>query len=217
MRKYISSRVINRLPKYSRTLHNLESAGYDRVSSQMIADSLGYTPSQVRQDFSMFGAFGATGYGYNVQGLNREIQNILGIHERHNIVLVGVGGIGRALLEHMEFGTYHYRVLAAFDVDPNIVGQVVNGVQVYHMDDFISFVSEHAVDICMLTVSREAVRNVAKCACQCGIPAIWNFSGVDLEQEFSDVAIQNVNFLDSLFVLTYYLEQHKKVRKHKLD
>lgn len=209
----ISDRVISRLPKYSRTLKKLDDIGVDRVSSSKIADTLGYTPSQVRQDFSMFGTFGATGYGYNVQALDREIQNILGTNKPHSIVLVGVGGIGRALLEHMDFEEYNYSVLAAFDINPEVVGETINGIQVQHMDAFADFVSTHAVDICMLTVARAAVRSVAKCACQCGIPAIWNFSGVDLEIEFSDVVIQNVNFLDSLFVLTYYLEQHKN-NKH---
>ena len=105
MKKFvpISPNVINRMPKYLRCLHRLHHNGLERTSSAQIAQIMGTTPSQVRQDLSAFGSFGSQGYGYNIEFLIGEIHKILGLNHKHEIAVIGVGGIGRALLEHMEF------------------------------------------------------------------------------------------------------------------
>ena len=55
------------------------------------------TASQIRQDLNNFGGFGQQGYGYNVKYLYDEIGNILGINQRHNMIVIGAGNLGQAL------------------------------------------------------------------------------------------------------------------------
>lgn len=205
----VSPNVINRMPKYLRCLRAAQERGEKRISSAQIAAALGTTASQVRQDLTVFGSYGSQGYGYNIALLAGEIERILGIDAPHEIAVVGVGGIGRALLEHMDFKRYHYHVTAAFDVNPALVGTTVNGVPVYHMQDFARVIGENPVDICMLTVPKSAAMEVARQAYACHVPALWNFSDEDLKLSGLDMVVQNVNFLDSLFTLTYYLEDSK--------
>lgn len=203
----ISPSVIKRMPKYLRVLRDLERDGRDRISSAQIAMLLGTTASQVRQDLSAFGSYGSQGYGYNITYLAGEIEKILGLNHEHTVAIVGVGGIGKALLEHMEFERYNYRVSAAFDIDPHVIGTMINGVQVYSMLDFYEVTCRHPVDICMLAVPKEVARDVAKQLYHMDVPAIWNFTNVDLKLDSAEIVVQNVNFLDSLFTLTYYLEE----------
>jgi len=209
----ISPNVINRIPKYLRYLHNLKNSGVERTSSAQIAQLMGTTPSQVRQDLSAFGSFGSQGYGYNVNSLIFEINRIIGLNQKHNIAVIGVGGIGHALLEHMEFEEYNYQVCAAFDISPELIGTYVNGIEIQHINSLHDAVKKYSIDICMLTVPQKSAKEIASKLVSLGIPAIWNFTNEDLGLRRNDVIIQDVNFLDSLFTLTYYLENQLQSTK----
>ena len=91
---------------------------------------MGLTPSQIRQDFSCFGEFGQQGYGYNVVALRGEVAKILGMDRNYTAVLVGVGNIGRALVENFCFEQYGFTLKAAFDINPDLVGKEICSVGV---------------------------------------------------------------------------------------
>lgn len=93
----VSMSVIRRLPRYYRFLNELGKKGVTRVSSKELSEKMGFTASQIRQDFNCFGGFGQQGYGYNVSQLCGEIEKILGIQKRHPCILVGAGNLGKAI------------------------------------------------------------------------------------------------------------------------
>ena len=130
----VSSAVIRRLPRYYRHLNDLYLAGVERISSNALGKSMGLTASQIRQDLSCFGGFGQQGYGYNIENLRGEISDILGMNRGHNAVILGAGNLGRALIKNFKFSSNGFQLLAAFDVDPKVVGTQIAGVPVYHMD-----------------------------------------------------------------------------------
>ena len=99
----VSMSVIRRLPRYYRFLNELGKKGVTRVSSKELSEKMGFTASQIRQDFNCFGGFGQQGYGYNVSQLCGEIEKILGIQKRHPCILVGAGNLGKAIARHMPF------------------------------------------------------------------------------------------------------------------
>ena len=77
----VSTSVIKRLPRYYRFLQELMNNGVTRISSRELSEKMGFTASQIRQDFNCFGGFGQQGYGYNVSELHAEIGKILGAKE----------------------------------------------------------------------------------------------------------------------------------------
>ena len=87
----ISMSVIRRLPRYYRYLCELENSGILRVSSKELSSRMGFTASQIRQDFNCFGGFGQQGYGYPVSQLKQEISDILGLGSKRKAILLGVG------------------------------------------------------------------------------------------------------------------------------
>lgn len=99
----ISNSVVARLPRYYRCVEELYLTNCIRVSSATLSARLGFTASQIRQDFSCFGEFGLQGYGYNVKKLRYEIREILGLNSRNTAILVGCGNLGRALLKNFDF------------------------------------------------------------------------------------------------------------------
>ncbi len=200
----ISNNVIRRLPRYLRHLDDLQARGIERISSSTLGDQLGLTPSQIRQDFSCFGEFGQQGYGYHVSALREQIAAILGIDRGHEAILVGVGNMGKALLCNFDFANWGFRLVSAFDVNPQRIGEDYNGVPVRNAEDLESFLQQHPVEAAVLTVPREAALSTAQRLSQCGVTAIWNFTNVELPA-CGETIVENMHFSDSLLALSYFV------------
>lgn len=204
----ISSAVIRRLPRYYRHLDELLRAGTVRISSSSLAKSMGLTASQIRQDLSCFGGFGQQGYGYNVERLRAEVADILGMNRDHTVAILGAGNLGRALMENFPFSYNGFRLVAAFDVDPNLVGTRLSGTPVYHVDMLEDYLRADPVSVCVLTVPAGVAEVTARRAAACGVAGIWNFTNVELpQQDMPDVQIEDVHFADSLLTLSYMISE----------
>ena len=204
----ISTAVIRRLPRYYRQLDELYRSGTVRISSSALAGAMGITASQIRQDLSCFGEFGQQGYGYNVERLRSEVADILGMNLRHTAVILGVGNLGRALLENFPFRLNGFRLTAAFDVSPAIVGQSLSGVPVYHIDLLEDFLMREPADVGVLTVPAALGPEIARRLADAGVKGIWNFTNVELPlPESCGARVENVHFADSLLTLSYLISE----------
>ncbi len=208
----VSNNVIRRLPRYLRKLDELTENGVSRVSSFELGHQLGLTPSQIRQDFSCFGEFGQQGYGYNVPALRAEIASILGMDRDFRAIMIGVGNIGRALTENFNFSEWGFRLCAAFDVRPEIIGTLFHGVPILSMEELARYLSENRVDVAVLTVPKEAAVPVTKMLTKNGVGAIWNFTNVELTEPDSQTLVENVHFSDSLLSLSYFVAEREDER-----
>ena len=203
----ISNNVIRRLPRYLRKLDELSAKGQERISSSELGSQLGLTSSQIRQDLSCFGGFGQQGYGYNVVSLREAIAGILGIDKGHNAILIGVGNMGKALLCNFGFDSWGFKLCCAFDTNPERVGEDYNGVKVLNMDQLENYLDENRVDVAVLTVPKGAAAEVTKRLAACNIPAIWNFTNVEIEAPGSNTVIEHMHFSDSLLTLSYFISR----------
>ena len=211
----ISNNVIRRLPRYLRKLDELTAAGVNRISSTELGQLLGFTPSQIRQDFNCFGEFGQQGYGYNVPALREQIAGILGMDRGYKAVLIGVGHIGRALIDNFCFSEWGFDLVQAFDVEENLIGKEFSGVHVSSMEDLTAYLKRNKVDIVVLAVPREAAIPTAKMLIENGVHAIWNFTNVELVEPDSPVIVENVHFSDSLLALSYFVSDAYDTKKLK--
>nr|WP_326185444.1 redox-sensing transcriptional repressor Rex [uncultured Oscillibacter sp.] len=199
----ISDAVIRRLPRYYRQLTDLCARGVVRISSHSLGQEMNITASQIRQDFSCFGEFGQQGYGYNVEELRAEIGHILGVDNDHHLVMIGVGNLGRALLQNFKFSQTGFAVDAAFDVSPAVIGSVVNGVPVYSMNELDAYIRRHSVDVVVLTIPQSVAQDTADRLIELGVHGFWNFTNVELSSANPDVKFENIHFADSLLTLSY--------------
>ena len=207
----ISSAVIRRLPRYYRHLDELLRNGTVRISSSSLAKSMGLTASQIRQDLSCFGGFGQQGYGYNVERLRAEVADILGMNRDHTVAILGAGNLGQALMENFPFKSNGFRLVAAFDVDPDLVGRELSGTPVYHVDTLADYLSANPVSVCVLTVPAGVAESTARRAAECGVTGIWNFTNVELpQQDMPGVQIEDVHFADSLLTLSYMISEEEQ-------
>lgn len=206
--KTISQAVIGRLPRYYRYLGDLKDSGIERISSQDLSKLMKVTASQIRQDFNNFGGFGQQGYGYNVDYLYNEIAKILGLHNKHNLVIIGAGNLGQALANYMNFERRGFIVKGIFDINPNLIGKTLRQIPVQPMENLEEFIKSNNIDIAVLTIPKDGAVKTAEILVKCNIKAIWNFAHVDLNVP-SDIVVENVHLSDSLMKLSYGLCQRE--------
>lgn len=200
--KNISQAVVARLPRYYRYLGDLRDSGIERISSQDLSKLMKVTASQIRQDFNNFGGFGQQGYGYNVEYLYNEIARILGLNEKHNLIIVGAGNLGQALANYMNFERRGFIVKGIFDNNPDLYGKELRGIHVQPVENIEQFIKENDIDIAVLTIPKNGAVKTAELLVRCNIKAIWNFAHVDLNLP-DHIAVENVHLSDSLMKLSY--------------
>jgi len=206
--KEISQAVIGRLPRYFRYLGELKDQGIERVSSQELSDIMNVTASQIRQDFNNFGGFGQQGYGYNVEYLFQEIGRILGLNRDHNLIIVGAGNLGQALVNYGNFERRGFLFKGVFDKNPQLYGKKIRDKEVQPMENMEKFVETNQIDIAVLTIPKTEAEKVAERLVGCGIKGIWNFAHVDLRVP-EEVQVENVHLSDSLMKLAYNISRSR--------
>lgn len=202
--------VIRRLPRYYRFLLELKNNGAMRVSSRELAEKMGSSASQIRQDLNCFGGFGQQGYGYDVPKLFDEISAILGLDHRYNAILLGVGNLGRAVVNHVAFESRGFRLVALFDKDPHVIGTNVKNLSVRDIVELGDYCRSNQVDAAFLCLPRESVEPLAKILYEGNVRYFWNFSHFDLTMQYSDVIVENVHLNDSLMTLCYRITEDKQ-------
>lgn len=203
----VSNAVIRRLPRYYRHLTDLSKAGVPRISSSALGTAMNLTASQIRQDLSCFGEFGQQGYGYNVESLRNEVAEILGMSREHTAVILGVGNLGRALIENFSFQRCGFQLTAAFDVDLQLIGREISGVRIYSADELEAYLREEPASVGVLTVPKPAAESMAQRLIQSGVKGLWNFTNLELNVGDADVVVENVHFADSLLALSYLISE----------
>ena len=209
--KKISNAVIRRLPRYFRYLRELIRNDIMRISSRELSEKMNITASQIRQDLNCFGGFGQQGYGYNVKFLYSEISHILGVDNGISAVIIGIGNVGKALVNNPLFEKRGIKVMGLFDTDPNVIGTTYGDLTVMDAKTTVDFINENCIDIVVLTIPKAAAQDTFNVLSETCIKGIWNFSNAEIKcPDSKNIKIENVHLGDSLMALCYEVAQTKE-------
>jgi redox-sensing transcriptional repressor len=196
--------VVARLPLYVRILTRLLQEGAEVVSSQQLGEKLQVTPAQIRKDLSYFGRFGKQGRGYSVIHLLERLKLILGLNSFWNVAVVGVGRLGRAILSYPGFTPDGFHIVAAFDSNPDVVGESIAGLTVNSLEQLDEIVSSKKISIAIVAVPTEHTQGVVDRLVACGVRAVLNYAPIS-PQVREGVRVRNIDPVLSLQSMTYYL------------
>jgi redox-sensing transcriptional repressor len=199
--------VINRLPQYVRVLSRLKAESVGVVSSHQLGEKLQVTSAQIRKDLSYFGRFGKQGRGYSVLHLLEQLKQILGLNSHWHAAVVGVGRLGRAILSYPGFSPDGIHLVAAFDVDPNIIGQRVGGLTVLPIEGLKSALKDKGVRIAIVAVPNDHTQGVIDHLVESGILAILNYAPMNPQVPIG-VQVRNIDPVLSLQSMTYFLNEY---------
>lgn len=196
--------VVERLPVYIQKLNQLVREGRESVSSHEMAEILGITSAQFRKDLSFFGGFGKQGTGYNVINLLESLRTILKLNQIWEVVLVGVGHLGQALLSYQGFSNKGFEIVMAFDNDPKVIGRKFAGIEVQDVMEMRNHICPRGIPIAILTVPASHAQEMADQLIRCGVKAILNYAPVTLKVP-DGVRLANIDPVLSLQTITFYL------------
>ena len=192
--------TVKRLSLYLREVERRLSAGSVTISSRQLGDALNIADTQIRKDLGHFGQIGRSGVGYQAQDLAATLRQILGLDRSWPTVLVGAGNIGQALLAYPPFALRGFKILAAFDRSPEVIGQEFEGVLVHSMEVMETFVREQQIHLGLVAVPSEAAQEVAGQLVRYGVRGILNFAPTRLD---IDAGVVSVDLSRSLEMLAF--------------
>ena len=205
-KKDISMSVIKRLPRYYRFLGELKKKDISRISSRELSQMMGFTASQIRQDFNCFGGFGQQGYGYNVDQLRAEIGLILGVESNFKTILIGCGNLGKAIASHMAFEDRGVELVGIFDKKADSMKDLrIKGISISPIEDLEIYCQEVEPIVAVLCIPTDATPDIVKRLVSLGIKNFWNFSHYDINSVYPDAIVENVHLNDSLMTLSYQI------------
>lgn len=176
----ISKATVSRMPAYLRYLKGEAWKGVDYVSSAVIAKDMGLSAVGVRKDLAIVSSLqGKPRLGFQVEQLIADIEKSLGYHRWASAIVMGAGGLGRAILSYEGFENYGINVVAAFDNAPEKIGSV-GGKPVYPLERLNEIVVRSNVSVGILTVPRNVAQEACNQLVAAGIRSILNFAPVYL-------------------------------------
>jgi redox-sensing transcriptional repressor len=199
----ISDKVIKRFLQYRICLIKFQRLGFEKVFSYNLGEEVGVTPEQVRKDFSYFGIKGNRKGGYSIDKLLKSISEIFKRDEDRNIIIMGMGNIGKALANYKGFPENRIFIVAAFDLDPAKYTKKFN-IPVYHPDKLEKIVKKYNIRTAVIAVPEFAGQEVCDKLVSLGISGILNFSPVILRVP-DNIYVNNVNLRSEIESLFYYI------------
>ena len=199
--------TLRRLPWYLSNIKLMKEKGEQYVSSTQISKEINIDASQIAKDLSYVNISGRTRVGYNIDALIEVLESFLGFTNMHKAFLFGVGSLGAALLR--DSGLHHFglEIVAAFDVNPELVGKDLNGIPIFHSDDFEAKMKEYDVNIGVLTVPINIAQEITDK--MVGIKAVWNFTPFRIRVP-ENIVVQNTSLYAHLAVMFNRLNFNEK-------
>ncbi len=168
--------AVRRISLYLRQLETFKRKDRKTVSSKQLGESLGLTDAQVRKDLAYFGQFGHPGIGYLVDELISKLRQILGTDKTWNVLLVGAGNLGRALMAYKGFEAKGFKLVAVFDSDKHKVGSRSGPFMIQPLAELANTIQKNNIRVAILAVPAEAAQDVADRLVDAGVRGILNFA-----------------------------------------
>ena len=198
----IPNPAVRRLSLYLRQLEGFARKGRRTISSKQLGESLGLTDAQVRKDFAYFGQFGHPGIGYRVDDLIAQVKRILGTDKTWNVLLVGAGNLGRALMAYRGFDHKGFRLVAVFDADATKIGKKQASFTIQPLSELATTVQKQNIKLAMIAVPADNAQDVADQVVAAGVRGLLNFAPVSLTVP-QDVALNAVDLAVQLEQLSF--------------
>ncbi len=192
--------TLRRLPWYLAYLSTLNADDTEYISTTRIAEALNVDPSQIAKDLSFLGIRGKTRIGYQVDALIVKLRDFLGFDQHHNAIMMGAGSLGGALIADSGLQRYGLNIVAGIDVNPEIIGTRINGVEIFAPDQINRLVKELNAVIGIIAVPVNSAQSVSDELANAGIKAIWNFTPSRLRVP-EGVVIANTSIYSHLAVM----------------
>jgi redox-sensing transcriptional repressor len=191
--------TLHRLPWYLAYAKMVQAEGVEYISSTRISKAIHVDAAQIAKDLSFVNVSGKTRIGYDVNSLVNVLEEFLGFTSQHRAIVYGVGRLGAALMHDSGLAQYGLEIVAGFDIRHD-KQESINGIPVYHIDQFATRRQALDAHIGILSVPVDKAQEAADYMVNNGIKAIWNFTPYRLHVP-AHIGVQNNSIYAHLAVI----------------
>jgi redox-sensing transcriptional repressor len=178
----IPKNTIHRLIVYRKALKLLWAEGEVNIFSHKLATLTERTPAQVRRDLMLVGYMGTPVHGYRIDALIESINHYIDKPSGQSVIIIGLGNLGRAILDYCIGKNQKLSIIASFDVAPEKVNKLFSGIPCFHINELEHFMQENSIDVAILTVPNQAeAQSIATKIVKYGVRGIINYSTARLK------------------------------------
>jgi len=182
----------------------MQAEGKEITSSQELGERLGISSAQIRKDLSQFGEFGKQGTGYNIGYLSDQLRSILKVDRVWDVVLVGVGDLGRAVANYAGFLDRGFRIRSIFDSDPKKIGKRAGNFTIQDAAKLTKAIQDDDIQVAMLAVPSDQAQAAADALVEAGIRAILCYAPTSITTPPS-VRVEYIDPVLHLQHMTYHV------------
>lgn len=205
--KHLPHKTIERLSQYRRALLICLANGQTHIFSHEIARIQHINAVQVRRDIMLIGYNGTLRKGYNIKELINLIGKILDTEEGLNVAVVGVGNLGRAIINYFKGKRTKLTIVASFDKNPDKIGKKYSGVTCFDIEDINKLVKEKNISIGIITVTPESATEVTSKLVRAGIKGILNYTPKPVNVP-DHIYLEEYDMITSLEKVAFFVKTH---------
>ncbi len=202
----IPEKTIERLSEYRRSLLASHKQGITHIFSHVLAGMHGITAVQVRRDLMLIGFSSDTKKGYDVKVLIEFIGRILDSEQTMNIAVLGMGHLGQAISKYFNGKNLKLRIVAAFDIDPEKVGSEINGIPIFHMEEFERLAGELDISLVIVSLPSKVAPDLVVPIINAGIKGVLNFTSSPLNFP-QGIVVENYDITTLLEKVAYFVKE----------
>ena len=203
-KKIYSEGVISRLSQYLKYIVQLKGVGKRTVTSLEISSRTKINSAEIRRDLIFFGLKGKRGVGFNIEELISSFNKILGYNDRVHVALVGVGNLGKAILNYKILDKFGFKIEDTFDKDPDIIGKTISGRKVKDILEMKNVIQEKRINVAIIAVPEDSAQQVTDILVEAGIKVVINYTSVPVKVP-KYVDVQTTDPIEKLLHTLYYL------------
>ncbi len=205
--KNLPHKTVERLSQYRRALLLILSKEKTHVFSHEIAQMLHITPVQVRRDLMLIGYSGNLRKGYDIKELIDLIGKIIDSERGQRVAVVGLGNLGKAFISYFKGKRSKLSMIAAFDVNPEKINRVFDGVPCYHINQLPEIIKQNNISIGIITVPSEQAPEIAEALVLSGIKGILNYTPKPLNVP-AYVYLEEYDMITSLEKVAFFAKKN---------
>lgn len=205
--KNLPHKTVERLSQYRRALLMILSKEKTHVFSHEIAQMLHITPVQVRRDLMLIGYSGNLRKGYDIKELIDLIGKIIDSDKGQRVAVVGLGNLGKAIISYFKGKRSKLTIIAAFDINPEKINRVYDGVACYHISQLTDLIKQHNISIGIIAVPSEQAPEIAETLVLAGIKGILNFTPKPLNVP-AFVYLEEYDMITSLEKVAFFAKKN---------
>ncbi len=213
-KKPFSEKTIERLILYRRLLMNIDPAEKPNIYSHELSLLTGFTSAQIRRDLMAIGYSGSPVKGYDIKKLFSSLSDFIDADEVQQVAIIGLGQLGRAIVNYFRGRRKKLEITVAFDKDPNKINRVVNGVHCHSIDLLEKIIAEKGIRIAILAIPEDQAQTMGERLAEAGITGILNYAPTQLKLPVS-VYVENRDMIMAVEKVAYFSRQLDVEKPHE--